>query len=171
MRHLRLLFISILVLFLVWLGISLLIPSHIRISRAIDIFSTRQRVYEQISDLRRWDGWNQFTANSGLSNMRFSGPSSGSGAWLQSDQLKIRINNSNTDSVSSFWEQKHGKSFSGGFNIMELRTGTITVQWYFDFYLKWEPWEKFSSIVYDKQLGPVMEESLIKLKTLTESNP
>jgi hypothetical protein len=54
---------------------------------------------------------------------------------------------------------------------MELRTGTITVQWYFDFYLKWEPWEKFSSIVYDKQLGPVMEESLIKLKTLTESNP
>jgi hypothetical protein len=42
------------------------------------------------------------------------------------------------------------------------------VQWYFDFVFRWYPWEKFSSIVYDKQLGPAMEKSLNNLKDLIE---
>jgi hypothetical protein len=41
---------------------------------------------------------------------------------------------------------------------------TTVVQWYFDFRLKWYPWEKFGSIVFDQQLGPSMESSLENLR-------
>lgn len=50
-----------------------------------------------------------------------------------------------------------------------IPAGSVTVvQWYFDFTFKWYPWEKFSSIIYDKQLGPQMEQSLLNLKRLLE---
>jgi hypothetical protein len=45
------------------------------------------------------------------------------------------------------------------------------LQWYFDIKLRWYPWEKFGSIVFDKQLGPPMEKSLGNLKKLLEKNP
>jgi hypothetical protein len=38
------------------------------------------------------------------------------------------------------------------------------VQWYFDFEVNWYPWEKFGSILFDRQLGPSMERSLETLK-------
>jgi hypothetical protein len=34
--------------------------------------------------------------------------------------------------------------------------------------LKWYPWEKFASIIFDRQLGPYMERSLGNLKKLAE---
>ena len=46
--------------------------------------------------------------------------------------------------------------------------GSTTVQWYFDFHLKWYPWQKFQSIVYDKQLGPEMEASLENLRRIVQ---
>lgn len=46
---------------------------------------------------------------------------------------------------------------------------TITaVQLYYDFHLKWYPWQKLGSIVYDKQLGPDMEKKLARIKELSE---
>ncbi len=146
-------------------------PSHIRISRAIDISSNKQKVFDAVNDFKVWDKWNQFTSNSSLTNKIFSDPSYGDGAFIKADQLHVTIIQSNIDSVKTKWDQTNAKHFDGGFNIMELRTGTITVQYYFDFYFKWYPWEKFTSLVYDKQLGPIMEESLTNLKLFAESNP
>jgi hypothetical protein len=171
MRLIRLFFISIIVLFLVLLAISRLIPSHIRISRAIDISSSRQKVFSAIDDLKTWDKWNQFTANSSLTNKIFSNPSNGYATLMKADQLSVIIIDSKPDSIKTSWNQLNAKNFTGGFNIMELRSGTITVQWYFDFLFKWYPWEKFTSLLYEKQLGPVMEESLTDLKHFAENNP
>jgi hypothetical protein len=171
MRFVKLFLISVIVLFVVLWMISLMIPSHIRISRAIDISSSRQKVFNAINDLKAWENWNQFTTNSSLINKAYSDPSSGDGALMSSQQINIRITDSKQDSIKTEWDQLHAKHFKGVFNIMELRPGTITVQWYFDFYFRWYPWEKFTSLVYDKQLGPVMEESLTNLKHYTESNP
>jgi len=44
------------------------------------------------------------------------------------------------------------------------------VQWYFDFHLDWYPWQKFQSIIYDKQLGIPMENSLQQLKQIVETS-
>jgi Polyketide cyclase / dehydrase and lipid transport len=169
MRFIKLFLISIVVLFLVMTALSSLLPAHLRMSRAIDISASKEKVFTLINDTKTWDTWNQFISNTALTNKSFSSPSTGSGAYITSDQLKIRIDKSSIDSITTSWNQSNAKRFTGGYNILELRTGTITVQWYFDFTFKWYFWEKLSSLLYEKQLGPVMEESLTKLKETVES--
>lgn len=171
MRYIKLFFISVIVLFFVLLAVSFLMPSDIRISRAIDIRSSKAKVFATVDDLKTWDRWNQFTANSSLTNKIFSNPSNGRNAAIKADQLSVVIIDSKPDSIKTRWEQFNAKHFNGGFNIMELRPGIITVQWYFDFHFKWYPWEKFTSLLYEKQLGPIMEQSLTDLKQYAENNP
>ena len=77
MRFIRFLLISIIVLFCVFMAISLAIPSHIRISRAINIGAAKQKVFDDVNDLKLWDRWNHFTSQSSLTNKIFSNPSSG----------------------------------------------------------------------------------------------
>ena len=36
------------------------------------------------------------------------------------------------------------------------------------FHVKWYPWEKLASMFYDKQLGPMMEKSLVNLRNELE---
>jgi hypothetical protein len=59
MRFIKLALISLVVLFLLVLGMSLLIPSHVRISRAINITAPKDSLVLQLSDLRNWKQWNK----------------------------------------------------------------------------------------------------------------
>lgn len=68
------------------------------------------------------------------------------------------------------WNELAGEKVKGEFTLHESANITV-VQWYYDFKLKWYPWEKFGSITFDQQLGPVMERSLNKLKKLVENSP
>ena len=43
-----------------------------------------------------------------------------------------------------------------------MRTGQTIVEWTLHFHMQWYPWEKLASMFYDKQLGPLMEKSLIE---------
>jgi len=171
MRFIKLGLISVLVFFLLLTGLSLLFPSDQRISRAINIAAPKRNVLASVADLRNWGQWNQFITGSGLTHITVSAPSSGSGAFLHADQLKLLITGSTPDSLSMDWSQVNGRSFRGGFNFLQLRPDSLTVQWWFDFHFRWYPWEKLGSLVVDQQLGPVMEESLSALKHLMENSP
>ncbi|MFT3822485.1 MAG: SRPBCC family protein [Chitinophagaceae bacterium] len=158
MRLIKLGLISVVVFFLLVLGISLLIPSHVRISRAINIPAPKAQVQNQITHFQDWKQWNVMVNNKGLTNSRF-----GDSAFV-SDQLTVQLNGVWSDSVHLNWHQ--GKNvFPGGFNFYESGD-TTAVQWYFDFYLEWYPWKKFGSLVFDKQLGPSMEQSLTNLQNI-----
>ncbi len=165
MRLIRLIIISIVVLFLILLGISRFIPSHIRISRAVDINASKEKVFAAINDLKTWDKWNQFTETSSLTNKIYSDPSFGYAALMKSDQLSIVITDSKPDSIKTDWSQLNGKNFSGGFILLEGKPGNVAVQYYYDFYFKWYPWEKFSALIYDKQIGSLMEPIFNRFKT------
>jgi hypothetical protein len=170
MRFIKLFLISAVVLFLVVTALAAFFPSNLRMSRAIDITASKENVFKNINDLKEWDKWNQFVINAPLTNKKNSIPSFGDGAFITSDQLKIIIDKSTADSVTTFWDQSNGKHFSGGYNLFELRPGTITVQFYFDFHFRWYPWEKFSSLLYEREIGTVMEGSLNKLKEISENS-
>ena len=45
----------------------------------------------------------------------------------------------------------------------------VTVEWYMDISLRWYPWEKFSSILFEKQYGPQIEQGLERLKKRVET--
>ncbi|TMI89684.1 MAG: hypothetical protein E6H06_17930, partial [Bacteroidetes bacterium] len=57
MRFLKLVIISIIFFLLLVTIISLFIPSHVRISRAVQINTSQQSVMRQISDPVNWKNW------------------------------------------------------------------------------------------------------------------
>ena len=171
MRLIRFFLLSVIVLFLVLTGLSLLFPSHLRISRAVNIAAPRERIYAALSDFRSWEQWNLFIRGTPLTGKSLSSPSSGKGAVLRSDQLVITELEAAPDYMRFDWNQVRGRRFEGGFNLLQVSPDSLTVQSWLDFHFRWYPWEKLGSLVYDPQLGPVMEESLASLKRYVENSP
>lgn len=127
MRVIKLGIISIIVFSILLLLFSLLIPSTVRISRAVNIDAPRASIAPLVEDPKNWVKWSELNV---------------------SDSKKVQ----------------------GKFHFEES-AGITVVQWYFDFKLNWYPWEKFGSITFDQQFGPVMERSLNNLKKLVENSP
>lgn len=151
MRLLKLLGISVVFFFLLLLIFTSLMPSRVRISRAVDIQASGLKVLPYLQNESNWSKWNR---------------------WFQDSTRKMTTEPilSNDTLVSTAWLTEN-RRFVSNYALYEIRKGITTVQWYFDIDLAWYPWEKLGSIVYDNQMGPVMEESLGKLKHLVESNP
>jgi hypothetical protein len=164
MRLVKLGLISIVVLFVVILCISLLIPSKVRISRAINITAPKDSVTHYLADLQQWSKWNTLITNQNLANPSYSNDA------FTSDKLQVHLQKVEADTITTRWQQTTGRETTSGFNL-HTADNTIVVQWYFDFQLKWYPWEKFGSIIFDKQLGPPMEQSLGELKKKLETIP
>lgn len=161
MRLIKLALISIVILFLVLLGFSLFIPSRTRVSRAINIGVSRDSVMQIIGNIPTWKSWNELVKSEGLSGQQFRDSS------FSSDQLVITIHQVSADTLRTTWTQKDGKIITGDFTL-DGQGNTTVIQWYFDFKLRWYPWEKLGSIIYDKQLGPMMERSLDQLRRFAE---
>ena len=162
MRFVKLAVISIIALFGVITLISLLLPSHIRISRAIDINAAPGKIHPLVANLQQWEQWNEY--------IRAYHNRVAERNTLKADEISILVT-SNTDSlVKADWLQPSGNKFGSGFALFRNAGGSghTTLQWYFEFHVNWYPWEKFQSIVYDQQLGPVMEKSLANLKRIVE---
>ncbi|NML21069.1 hypothetical protein HHL16_09305 [Pseudoflavitalea sp. G-6-1-2] len=164
MRIVKLALISAVVIFGVIFLLSLLIPSQVRVSRAINIDAPADSVMAQIRDLRTWKNWNEMMNNAQYTNVAYGEND------FSSDQVKVELLRASKDSVITDWHQTGGRDIHSGFATMTM-SGVTVVQWYFDFKLRWYPWEKIGSIIFDKQLGPPMEKSLGNLKKILEKQP
>jgi len=157
-------FISFIVFALLITGFSLFIPSHIRISKAVDINVSKDLVMQQINDAANWKNWfpGGDTATSYMEESKITGISIGG-------KQALVITEATDSSVLAKNVGPGSKRGTSGWNIYEGRTpNTVTVQWYMDFHLRWYPWEKFSSLLLEKRYGPMMEQGLDKLKNLLD---
>jgi hypothetical protein len=148
MKIIKLGIISVIVFAILISGFSLFFPSHIRISKAVNINADRTIVAQQVKDTANWKKW-------------YPG--------ADSVQLVVTITSA-TDSVVTADSKIAGQRKAvSGWNIFDAGVpNTITVQWYMDFHLGWLPWEKFSGLLLEKRYGPVMEKGLENLKKLVE---
>ena len=169
MRYLKFLFIGALSLFLALTALSLLLPSHLRISRVVNISAPRATTAAAIADLRGWNEWNLFVRHTPLTNKQYSNPASGKGAWLSSNEMTIHETEADTNGIILQWDLKGGKRYAGGFDLLAVNSDSVAVQWWFEFHFRWYPWEKLGVFVYDRKLGPVMEESLGALQRFVEN--
>ena len=167
-QYVRFLVLSLVVLFVVSTLLSFLFPSHLRVMRAVNVGAPKAKVLGAIGDLRAWSEWNEFVRSTPLTNKGWSTPSAGKGALMHSDQMSVRETSSDSDGVSLDWDLKGGKRYPGGISLLQSYPDTITVQWWFDLSFRWYPWEKLGIFVYDRKLGPAMEESLAGLKRYVE---
>ncbi len=143
MRFIKLGLISIVVFSLLITAFSLMIPSHVRISKAIDISVNRDTLLYQLSNIANWKNW-----------------------YPGADSIQQLSEITTITDSTVIAKQSRAES---GWNLYDAGIpGILTVQWYMDFHLRWYPWEKFSSLLLEKRYGPIMEKGLDNLKKLLE---
>ena len=173
MRLFKLFIISVTILFLVVTAISLLFPSDIRISKAINMAASPRTIISHISDPSKWKDWYP-----GLDSTRYfyppdavhdSGVVSG---FIMKDSLRqfINIIEKKNDEVIAEISSGEKKIISGWKTISYPHTDSTTLQWYMDFHLSWYPWEKFRSLLFEPTYGPRMEKGLNNIKKLVEAD-
>lgn len=166
MHYLRLLLISIVVLMIVVTGISLIIPSHIKVSRAKDINASREKVMSLLRDPAKWPQWYP-VKDSTPSVLMINGQAKGIG---DDKQGGLMITGSTDTSVLAKSIGPGSKQAETGWNIVPgSDPNNVTVQWYMDFHLKWYPWEKLAGVLLDKSYSPMLEQGLTNLKKVAET--
>jgi hypothetical protein len=164
MRFVKLAIISIIVFSLLITGISLFFPSHIRISKAIDITASKDSLMNQIADPTNWKNW--YPGADSLPLLFIESKIRG----IVTDSMQgLMIKEVNDSAVLAMNVRPNSKRGESGWNIFPGHIpNSFTVQWYMDFHLRWYPWEKFSSLLLEKRYGAMMEQGLARLKILLE---
>jgi len=148
MRLIKLAIISVIVFFLIITAFSLMIPSNVRISRAINLASNEDRVLSLLQDSAQWNQWHPALMNDSTKRS------------IQTKFLSI----SDTLILTS-WQQGSRQPFTNGWHIHTMsHADSLTLQWYMDFKLPWYPWKKFESLFFDKVYGSMMEQGLANIK-------
>jgi hypothetical protein len=171
MRIFRLIIASVLVLGLTVCFLFLLFPSEIRISKVLIVRASPERIRAEVQNLSGWGRWNQFIRELGPDTPVFFPAASGHPARLQNNGLRIEERVAEGDTLETRWTNARGRAFQGVFTFRKIENGATGIEWYFIFHVRWYPWEKMGSMFYERQMAPVMEESLIQLQHLVENNP
>jgi hypothetical protein len=156
MRIIKLAIISFVFFFLLLTAFSLLVPSHVRISKAVNIGAEKESIFSLITDTTKWKDWHPgFQKNvqqqSNSSSIIIT-------PVVQNDSLIImNLNSVNRKTMVNGWQVYYYAS-----------TDSLTLQWYMDFHLQWYPWQKFGSLFYEKTYGVMMEQGLSNIKQLAE---
>ena len=82
----------------------------------------------------------------------------------------ITIIENKNDEVIAEIRSGENKIKSGWKTISYPHTDSTTLQWYMDFHLRWYPWEKFRSLLFEPTYGPRMEKGLNNIKKLVEAD-
>jgi hypothetical protein len=154
MRLFRFIIISIFLLFTLITLFGLLIPSTVRISKAIDINVETKEIFSLIRDTTTWKNWHP----------AFQKTETHSG--LQEGLIIKEV--VATDSLVQIELSKEEKNkLLNGWQIHTHPNSDVkTLQWYMDFRLRWYPWERFGSLFYENTYGIMMEQGLQNLKQL-----
>jgi len=162
---LRLVIGSLVIFSIVILFLFALFPADISVTRLVQISRPRAEVRKKIADLREWSSWNLFYEFGSDKSVNHAGGKIDS-SHIHEVYVNIDLLKAKPDSVFTIW-QHNGKFFNGNF-ILNGAGEQTTLVWILQFHVKWYPWEKLASMFYDKQLGPMMEKSLINLRNELE---
>jgi len=164
MRFLKLILISVIALFVLMLFFSILMPSTVLVSRAIDINAPMDSIRYRVSDLNQWIYW--------VKGMRSNNVNIASAKKAQLGNSTVTVMDITDTSVIMNWETHNSALQTSTMHLISHPGSSVsTVQWQFEQHLKWYPWEKLGSFLNDKILGPMMEQNLLNLKHWTENQP
>jgi len=148
-----------------------LIPSHVRISRAANIRAGANEVWLQVDDMSSWKEWNPFFSDVPPSNIQFNDAKENNAASMKIGGTLIHLKEKKPDERIYVMDTKGKKTVINGWKFINNSVGdSSTLQWYIDFKLRWYPWEKFASLLFERSYGARLEEGLRNIKKNLERN-
>lgn len=160
MKFAKLFLVSVVIFFIIITAISLLIPSHVRISRAVNIAPDNDTILMKICNLEQWKNWHPQLANSALKDI-----------ITEHGQIKQASANGTVLSVEKCSDSevivkmlKGARRLQNHWILIKHNPDdSLILQNYIDFNFSWYPWEKFSSLMLESSYGHVMEKALQNL--------
>ena len=169
MRLIKGLLVVIIGLFLMITLFSLLIPSDVRISRAVVINNTNaSAIFQQLVPFENWKNWHPiFTADSATYH-RVTKDGSFHILHRQQD-IALDIKDSDSSSIHFLLKLKGANDVQNELVIHSLPAQeAVQLEWRTITHLKWYPWEKFYGIFLDQLTGASYEGALNGLKIFIE---
>ncbi len=171
MKIFRLLFFSALFLFLLVTGISLFIPSEVRISRATNISTTTEQIWKEVDDMRTWKDWNPFFSDVAKDSIQYPDSANGKATAMEVSGTIVKWKAVKADERIAIMQKGKQKSLTNGWKIItHSGSDSTTLQWYMDFNLHWYPWEKFASLMFERSYGIRIEQGLNNLKKTVQAS-
>ena len=164
MRIFKLIIISFVLLFFIITIISLFIPSDVQISKVIQVNAAKDSVMIELSDPGNWKNW--YPADAPVSPFYINGKEEG---IVINNATGLVIREKKENEVIAAYTGPGSKDISTGWKVIP-GSGSVAVEWYMKFHLGWYPWKKFSSLLFEKRYGPVLEQGLHNLKSYLETN-
>lgn len=156
MRFVKLILISVVVLSLLITGISLLFPSTVIASRAIEINTSPAKISFFVSKLENWKEW--------MSDWKENEVSLENNTAHIGTQ-KVQLLSQTDHSVQYQWVATGQNPYLVKFEWTLLKDSAYVIHWSFEQKVNWYPWEKFQTLLNDKVLGSKMEMELQNLQT------
>jgi hypothetical protein len=161
-------------LFIIITLFSLLIPSNVRVSRAVMINNTSSgEVYSQIVHFDNWKKWHPIvlldsaTLNSYPSLI--TGNDSGCVIVHRGKKVTIHLLTADSTAVKFLLQSAGENDIHNEIVITDLPAqNAVQVEWRAIITLDWYPWEKFYGIFIDNLTGPGYEAALNGLKEYIE---
>ena len=157
MRLIKLALISAIVLFAIVTGMSLIIPSHITLTKLVTVKPEKDTIFSLVKNKDQWPRWHPSFKNSQQT------------ALLSTVTTKTI---SETDSVlTTTWQQQGKKPLEMRWQIepSPIADSAVLV-WNIDFHLSWYPWQKLGSLFYERSYGTMMEQGLLNIKNELEKD-
>ena len=164
-------------LFIIITLFSLLIPSRVRVSRAVLISNTsNDAVYRQIASIENWKNWHPiFTMDSAKISPVLPVIAGKDSAYVfkhRGRDIIITILRVGPGSIQFLLQADGENDVDNDIVITSLPSqNAVQVEWRAITKLHWYPWEKFYGIFVDRLTGPGYEAALNGLKDYIEKNP
>jgi len=153
--------------------LSLLIPSHPKVTRVVVINSTsKEKIMAQVADVANWKNWHPFFFFF-FFKISFGKTTSGEGGrcetFYNNKTTHVAITKVDSNGVSFDIKQAGENDISNQIFITPMQQQT-RIDWVATTHLHWYPWEKFYAIFIDKLTGPGYETALNGLRQYVESH-
>lgn len=159
-------------LFIVITLLSLLLPSEIKVSRAVVINASSDKIMSQINDLKNWKNWEPMFASDSVTKIFSSAtnqPGSFADITYKDKQAHVQITSIDSSSIQFLLQAKNEDQINNEINVTRLENNKgQLVEWKALTKLHWYPWDKLYGIFIDRLTGPGYEDALNHLKSFVE---
>ncbi len=174
MKFVKIFLVGFIGLFIFITLLSLLIPSHPKVSRTVVMNSAvGKKVMAQVGDLANWKNWHPFFSSDSVT-VSFGTKTIGEGGscdiLYNNTTTQLSITKIDSISVTVKLMGKGENDITNQIFITDMPSQQTRVDWVATTHLHWYPWEKFYAIFIDKLTGPGYEMALNALKQFIESH-
>ncbi len=173
MRFIKPVLIGFTGLSLVLIAITSLMPGAVTTSKWVMVHGETAPVLAEIRDLRKWPEWNGLLTGVNDFSVNLKSGQADTGSTLRwTDQRggknTLIITENNEKGLLTTMYMGDSKPLESGFSVEKRQADSVQVVWYIIEKLKWYPWEKFYGMMAGDMKGPLMQQSLDKLKARLE---